>query len=134
MKRHLLMLAVASCFAAAQAGAMTPEEHKAAKDKIEADYKMDKAKCDAMKDNAKDVCQKEAEGKEKVAKAELAQQFKPSDSTARKVEEQKVEAAYGVAKEKCDDLQGDAKNACQKQAKAEESKGKADLRATMMKK
>jgi hypothetical protein len=129
MKKHLLMLAVVSCFAATQAGAMTGDEFKVAKEKIEADYKVDKAKCDTLKDNAKDVCQKEAEGKEKVAKAELDQQYKPSDAHARKVREQKVEAAYEVAKEKCDDLKGDAKDACQKQAKAEEAKGKADLRA-----
>ena len=130
MKRHILMLAVASLFAAGQAMAMTPEEYKVAKDKVEADYKVDKAKCDAMKDNAKDVCQKEASGKQKVAKAELENLYKPSDSNARKVELEKVEAAYAVAKEKCDDLNGDAKNACQKQAKADETKGKADLRAS----
>ena len=96
MKRHLLMLAVASCFAAAQAGAMTADEHKVAKEKIEADYKVDKAACDAMKGNAKDVCQKEAEGKQKVAKAELQQMYKPSDANARKVQEEKIEAAYAV--------------------------------------
>ena len=43
MKRQLLMLALASCFAASQAVAMTPDEYKASKEKIEADYKMDKA-------------------------------------------------------------------------------------------
>ncbi len=132
MKRHLLMLAIASCFAATQAAAMTQDEYKVAKEKIEADYKMDKAKCDGMKDNTKDVCQKEAEGKQKVAKAELDQQFMPSDARAMKVEQEKVDAAYAVAKEKCDDMTGDAKAACVKQARAEESKGKADLRAQMM--
>jgi len=82
-----------------------------------------------MKDNAKDVCNKEAKGKENVAKAELEQQYKPSDSNARKVEEEKVKATYDVAKEKCDDQKGDAKSACEKQAKADESKAKADIRA-----
>ncbi|MBT2322585.1 hypothetical protein J7E62_09535 [Variovorax paradoxus] len=135
MKKHLLMLAIAStCFVATQAGAMTQDEHKVAKEKIEADYKTDKAKCDAMKDNAKDVCQKEAKGKENVAKAELEQQYKPSDSNSRKVAEEKVKATYDVAKEKCDDLKGDAKNACEKEAKAEEAKGKADIKAMTAKK
>jgi hypothetical protein len=132
MKKHLLMLAIASsCFVVTQASAMTQDEHKVAKEKIEAAYKVDKAKCDAMKDNAKDVCQKEAKGKENVAKAELEQQYKPSDSNARKVEEEKVKATYEVAKEKCDDQKGDAKNACEKQAKADETKAKADIRAMM---
>lgn len=104
-------------------------ELKAGRDKIEADYKADKAACDAKKDNAKDVCVEEAKGKEKIAKAELDQKVRPSDSNARKLAEAKVEAAYKIAKEKCDDQKGDAKSACVKQAKADEAKGMADVKA-----
>jgi hypothetical protein len=130
MKTRLLMLAIASsCLVATQAGAMSQDEYKVAKERIDAAYKVDKAKCDPMKDNAKDVCEKEAKGKQNVAKAELEQQFKPSDGNSRKVAEEKVKANYEVAKEKCDDQKGDAKSACEKEAKAEEAKGKADVRA-----
>jgi hypothetical protein len=131
MKKHLLMIAIAStCLVAGQAAsAMTSDEYKVSKEKIEADYKVDKAKCDTLKDNAKDVCEKEAKGKENVAKAELEQQYKPSESHARNVKEEQVKATYSVAKEKCDDLKGDAKNACEKQAKADEAKGMADVKA-----
>jgi hypothetical protein len=140
MKKLLLMCAAASCLTVVQVHAQvntTPSaatdpamaEYKAARDKIEADYKAAKAACDAMKDNAKDVCIEEAKGKEKIAKAELDQKQKPSDGNARKVAEAKVEARYEVAKEKCDDQKGDAKDACVKQAKAEEAKGKADIKA-----
>jgi len=130
MKKHLLMLAIASsCLFATHAGAMTKEEYKAEKDKIEADYKVDKAKCDGMKDNAKDICAKEAKGKEKVSLAELEQQYQPSDRHARSVQEEKVDAKYQVAKEKCDDQKGDAKSACVKQAEADQAKGKANLKA-----
>jgi len=104
-------------------------ELKAGRDKIAADYKADRAACDAMKDNAKDVCVEEAKGKEKIAKAELDQKVRPSDSGARKVAEAKVEVAYSIAKEKCDDQKGDAKSACMKQAKADEDKGKAEVKA-----
>ena len=38
---------------------------------ISAEYKAAKELCKPMKDNAQDVCEKEAKGKEKVAKAEL---------------------------------------------------------------
>jgi hypothetical protein len=135
MKKHLLMLAIASsCLVATQASALTQDEYKAAKERIEASYKADKAKCDPMKDNAKDVCEKQAKGKENVAKAELEQQYKPSDSNARKVEEEKVKATYDVAKEKCDDQKGDAKSACEKQAKADETKARADIKAMHAKK
>jgi hypothetical protein len=145
MNKHLLMLAIASaCLFTTQAGAQSQpmqrptqagaqsqDEHKVAREKIDATYKMDKAKCDGLKDNAKDVCEKEAKGKQNVAKAELEQQIKPSESNARKVEEEKVKAAYEVAKEKCDDQKGEAKSACEKQAKADETKAKADIRAMM---
>ncbi len=145
MKKLLLMFAIASsCLVAIPSGAQvsTPPPpqppatldpadaaYKADRDKIAADYKAAKAQCDTMKGNAKDVCTEEAKGKEKIAKAELDQQRKPSDSNARKVAEAKVEAVYGVAKEKCDDQKGDAKAACVKQAKAEQAKGKADIKA-----
>jgi hypothetical protein len=134
MKKHLLMIAIAStcCLVAGQASAMSSDEYKAAKDKIEADYKVDKAQCDALKDNAKDVCDKQAKGKENVAKAELEQQYKPSDSHARNVAEEKVKANYEVAKEKCDDQKGAAKSACEKEAKAEEARGKADIKTMKM--
>jgi hypothetical protein len=134
MKKHLLMLAIASsCLLGAQASnAMSKDEYKAAKDKIEADYKVDKAACDGMKDNAKDVCLKQAQGKENVAKAELDQQYEPSASHQRKVAEEKVDAQYAVAKEKCDDQKGAEKSACEKQAKADEAKGKADIKAMKM--
>ncbi|MDM0023061.1 hypothetical protein [Variovorax saccharolyticus] len=133
MKKHLLMLAIAStCLVAGQASALTQDEYKVAKEKIEADYKVAKAQCDTMKDNAKDVCEKQAKGTENVAKAELEQQYKPSPSHARNVAEEKVKAKYEVAKEMCDDQKGDAKNACEKQAKADEVKGKADIKAMKM--
>lgn len=130
MKKQLWMMALGSALlVATQAGAMTRDEYKAAQTQIEADYKSAKAQCDTLKDNAKDVCEKQAEGQESVAKAELEHSYKPSTSSARKVAEQKVKADYEVAKEKCDDLSGDSKNACQKEAKAAEARGKAEMRS-----
>lgn len=130
MKKHLLMIAVASsCLFAAQANAMTKDEYNVAKTKIEADYKVAEAKCDTMKDNAKDVCEKEAKGNEKVAKADLEQSYKPSASHMKKAAEAKNDMTYDVAKEKCDDQTGDAKSACVTQAKADHQKGEADIKA-----
>ena len=100
----------------------------AEEDKIEAEYKADKAKCDAMQGNAKDVCQKEARGQEKVAKAELAAKKDPSPRNQRKAAEAKAEAEHDVAKEKCDDMKGKEKDACQKDAKAKLDQAKADIK------
>jgi hypothetical protein len=94
-------------------------------ERIEAEYKADKAKCDTMKGNAKDVCEKEAKGKEKVAKAELDARANPSERNQRKVEEAKAEARYEVAKERCDDMKGKEKSACEKEAKADHERAKA---------
>jgi len=111
------------------AGSSTNRAERKAKDaeeeRIEAAYKADKAKCDSMNGNAKDVCEKEAKGKEKVAKAELDAQKNPSDRNQRKVQETKAEAEYEVAKEKCDDMKGKDKDACQKDAKAGHERAKA---------
>ena len=56
MKKHLLMLAIASsCMIAGQASAMTKDEYNFDKENNESDYKVSKSKCDAMNDNAKVV-------------------------------------------------------------------------------
>ena len=94
------------------------DERKAEKEHIEADYKADKAKCDTMKGNAKDVCMKEAKGKEKVAKAELDAKDDRTGNSGYKVAKAKAEADYDVAKERCDDMKGKEKSACVKEAKA----------------
>ena len=53
--------------------AVDRKARKAEEDRIEADYKAAKAKCSPMKGHEKEVCEADAKGKEKVAKAELEQ-------------------------------------------------------------
>ncbi|MBN9409482.1 MAG: hypothetical protein J0H69_10065 [Burkholderiales bacterium] len=119
------LIAASSMFSA---HAMTKAEYDAAKDRIEQTHKADKKACDAMKDNAKDVCEKEADGKEKIAKAELEQSYKPSDRNARKVQEVRADTTYDIAKEKCDDMNGDAKKSCENDAKAARDTAKRNLK------
>src|SRR3569623_1613347 len=88
-----------TAFAADNASGMSKDQYKEAKDKIEAQYKTDKASCDPMKGYAKDVCKADAKGKEKVAKAELEQQYKPSPRNEQKARDAKADADYDVAKE-----------------------------------
>jgi len=131
MNRTLITLALASCLGfAGAAGAMTKEEHKAQKDKISADYKAAKERCESLKDNAKDICKAEAKGNNEVAKAELEAQYKPSPKHDEKVKVAKADAAYELAKEKCDDQNGNAKDVCVKDAKAAHTSAKADAKAT----
>ena len=83
-----------------------------------------------MKGQDKDICEEEAEGQEKVAKAELEQRYKPSPANARKLAEVKLEAEYEIATERCDAQAGAAKTACDKEAKARHDNGKANLKSS----
>ncbi len=113
----------------AHAANMSAEDYSAAKKQISATYKSDKAACDAMKGNAKDVCVEEAKGREKVAKAELEYKNTGSESDQMKVTTAKAEAEYDVAKERCDDRQGKDKSACVEEAKATRDRVLADVKA-----
>ena len=107
---------------------MNKDAAKVAKDRIEETAKADKKACDGLKDNAKDICQAEAKAKEKVALAELKFQETGKDSDRVKLAEVRAETAYDVAKERCEDQQGDARSACKKQAKETEKSALADAK------
>jgi len=127
LKLYGIAAAIALAFAVPAQAQTDRKVKNAEEDRIEAEYKADKAKCDSMNGNAKDVCEKQAKGKEKVAKAELEAKANPSERNQRHVEEAKADAAYDVAKEKCDDLKGNEKDACQKDAKAQHERAKASM-------
>ncbi len=101
------------------------DEYKRAKDAVEADAKAAKKACDSLKDNAKDICQAEAKGKEKLAKKELDLKRNPNDKNRTDLEKMKVEVAYEIAKEKCEDQKGADALSCKKNAKAEKDRGMA---------
>ena len=110
------------------AGTMAHADYSAAKDRISAEYKADKAACDPLSGNAKDICVEKAKGKEKVARAELAYRDSGTAADAHKLEVAKADAAYDVAKERCDDKAGNAKDVCVTEAKAEHKKALADAK------
>lgn len=130
------LLSIAAVIALALAGAAHAADNpkvdrkamKAEKDKVEATYKADKAKCKDMKGNSKDVCEADAKGKHDVAKAELDQKYAPTPAHQRKVDEAKADRQYSVAKEKCDGQKGQQKSACEKQAKASHDRARADIK------
>jgi hypothetical protein len=119
---------IALSSAAVAATGISRDDYKARKESAEATYKSDKAKCDTMSGNAKDVCVKEAKGKEKVAKADAESEYKNTDKARYDARVARADAAYDVAKEKCDDLKGNDKDVCVKEAKAQHTKAKADAK------
>jgi len=131
---NLNAIALALCFAfstGAIAQSMSKNDYKAGKDKISAEYKADKAGCASLSGNPKDICVAEAKGKDKVALAELEASYQPTQKHHYEVRVAKAEAAYAVANERCDDLAGNAKDVCVKEAKAALTTGKADAKAQM---
>ncbi len=127
-------LLVAMCVAAglslaggAQA-ATSKEAHDLAVKSADSQYKQDKAACGSLSGNAKDICMEEAKGKEKVAKAEADADYKNTPKAHESARVARADAAYDVAKEKCDDLSGNAKDVCVKEAKAAHVKAKADAK------
>lgn len=115
--RPQLFAVCTAAFMVSSAFALTPAEHKAEKARIAAEYKSAKEQCKALKDNAKDVCSEQAKGHEKVAQAELDYKAAANESNRYKLAKAKADADYDVAKEKCDDLAGNDKDVCKKDAK-----------------
>jgi hypothetical protein len=118
-------IALAGTANAADTSTMSRDTYNAGKNKIETQYKADESQCSSMSGNAKDICKAEAKGKEKVAKADLEASYKNTDRARYDARVAKADADYGVAKEKCDDMSGNAKDVCVKQAKAEHTKARS---------
>lgn len=113
------------------AQSMSKDDYKATADRITTEYKADKSRCESLSGNVKDICIAEAKGKEKVAKAELEARYEPTAKNHYKAQVAKAEADYAVANEKCDDQAGNDKDVCVKEAKAVETRIKADAEAKM---
>lgn len=125
----LLSGAVATALSAGAQAATTKSEYKAAKDQAQATYKVDKAKCDSLAGNAKDICQVEAKAQKMRAEADAKAAYKNDRDAWYDQKVAHADADYLVAKEKCDDLAGNEKDLCQEQAKAAYTKAKADAKA-----
>jgi len=126
---HTLAAALALLsFGAAQAANLSKPDYAAGKTRIDADYQAAKASCAPETGNAQDVCLEVAKARQQVARAELEFGYtgKPADEI--KIRVARAESAYGVAKERCDDLAGNTKAVCVKEAKAVEVKALAEAR------
>ena len=113
----------------AMAQTMSKENYKVGKGAIAAEYKSAKLACKAVSGNARDICKAEAGGREKVARAELEAKYRPSRDTGYKVRVARADADYAVAREKCDDLAGNVKDVCVKEARAVSIAAQADAKA-----
>jgi len=112
----LCIFAIGSVNAANTAERDRKNEFKAAVARADADYKAAKDACKPKQGNDRDVCLKEAKAEHVKATADAKALLRSKDAKADAREDTMV-AQYKVAKEKCDALTGDAKDACAKDAK-----------------
>lgn len=128
------LVAIAVCLAlsaGAMAGNISEDNHSTAKDRIAAEYKLAKSRCDSLSGNRNDICVAEAKGAKDVALAELEASYKPSQETRYEARMAKGEANYAISMERCDELSGNAKDVCVKEAKSAKTAVESDAKADM---
>ena len=113
----------------AMSAAMSKEAHKAATKSIDATFKSEKEQCKPLKGNTKDICIAEAKARQKIAKADAEADYKGTVKARTDARVARADANYSVAKERCDDLAGNAKDVCLKEAKAVHIGAVADAKA-----
>jgi hypothetical protein len=124
----LLALTAALVCGMAQASNYSKSVLDGAREDVKTQYKANKEACDKMAGNAKDVCTADVKGKEKIALAWLDYNHSGDAKDQLKLNEAIYEARYEVANEKCDDLAGEPKDLCQREAKTARDKAKADAK------
>ena len=107
---------------------MSKDAYDTAVRNAESQYKIDKDACASRTGNAKDICMAEANGREKVAKADAEAGYKNTPKAREDARVARAEADYGVAKEKCDELSGNSKDVCVKEANARRVRAQADAK------
>ena len=112
----------------ASTATMSKSSYAAAKQSADAQYKVDKDACASLSGNAKDICVAEAKGKDNIAKADAEAAFTNTPKTRQSARLAHAQANYDVAIEKCDDLAGNPKDVCVKEAKSAFVKAKADAK------
>lgn len=97
---------------------MSKQQYEAAKVRIAAQLKADRKLCASLEGDRREVCDAQAEGREKAEKAQLEARYKPSPDTTLEAKVATAEANYEVARAKCDLLKAKAEKRCEKEAKA----------------
>ena len=122
MIRELLIASTLCAFAVGVQAADDPNKaqreaaYKATVKQADADYKAAQEACKPRQGNDKDVCMKEAKAAHVKVTADAKAKRKAGVAMAD-ARDDKVDANYKVAKEKCDAMSGDAKDACIRDAK-----------------
>ena len=115
----LIATAAGASIAAAPATAQNRDAYRSAMDKIAADYRVAKEKCDKMtKGDTEEICEEEAKLMRARAEADAISKYDNTGNNLRNARMKVIEAEYEVADEKCESMEGDAEDKCESDAKA----------------
>ena len=128
-KSLVVALSAACLTLACNAEASTKAEYNAAKDRATADYKAAVDQCKNLAGNPKDICEAQAKAAEKKADAMAEADYKATPKARADALATSADADYDVAKQKCDAKTGNEKDVCVKEAKAVQTRAKADAKA-----
>lgn len=129
----LAFVFASSAYAQQTSGSSATSGMQSSKQTIEQQHKAAIEKCNGMSGNAKDICKAEADGQKKIAEAQAKLDQRDTPKNRLALNEAKADADYKVAKERCDDQVGDAKSACQKEAKAKHNMALAEAKTQSQK-
>jgi uncharacterized membrane protein len=91
--------------------------YRAGREKIELEARAAQSNCRRLSASAKETCVVKAQGKAKVARADLEAAYRPTARTHYLARVAKAETIYAVAKERCDTYSANSRRSCLNQAK-----------------
>jgi len=94
--------------------------------RAESQYKAAMERCEPLKGNAQDVCEKDAKAARERAKADDKAARKGTPEARADAGESKARAEYKAAMERCESLKGKEHSACESKAKATLDRHQAD--------
>jgi hypothetical protein len=128
MRWTALLAAVALTGGGVQAANFSKSAYDSSKADIKATYKAEREHCASLGGNGKDVCIEQAKGREAVALAQLNYNYSGKAADEQKLYEVRAESRYELAKERCDDFAGQAKDVCLRQAQSDREKAVAEIK------
>jgi hypothetical protein len=117
--RPALLLATAAVAAVGYSAAvepsrslMTRQDYVVAVQSIEAQTRFALAGCRALSGRNKEICKAQARAEDRILKAELDARYQGTAAAESAVEAVRLKAQYTVARARCVDLSGDARDSC----------------------
>lgn len=92
---------------------------------------INEADCDRLTGNAKDVCVEEAKSLERVAEAEFAAMENSTEENRYDLLMARADAERSVARQRCQDLAGNARDVCLKEADRAHADAGAEAKLTL---